>query len=120
MKWYGFSGGANGSVFLSSRLPAVELVASMPCRYCLGGAGAYGPWNPDAMGVTITGNFIFGGGSSFSFSMGFVGNSFGVWTTTGGGVGADMGVGFSFFVADYVGMGTPLSITTWDWDSRTI
>jgi len=39
----------------------VDVVASNPCRYCLGGAGAYGPWSPDAMGVSLSyGGALFG------------------------------------------------------------
>jgi hypothetical protein len=102
-KEYGFSGGSNGSVTLSRELPEVKITASQSCEYCLGGAGAYGPWNPNAMGVTIYYGGAMFGGYSFAFSIGFIGNRFGAWVTPAVSGGVFGGTGFSVFASDYVG-----------------
>lgn len=106
-KEYGFLGKEDGSSLLTANLPTLDVKASNPCRYCLGGAGAYGPWNPDAFGVTLSGSFILGGGGSISLSFGVVGNHVAVWLTTEGGTGFDVGAGLSVFASSYIGKGKP-------------
>ena len=81
---------------------------SHTCDYCLGGAGEYGPWNPDAMGITINYGGALFGGYNIALSFGFVGNRFGVWFTPSASAGFFGGPGISLFAADYVG-GTPIN-----------